>query len=286
MAIDMNKIDEPISAEMPENEQDIGHSPRTLSDDDIKNIMSNNDSVLDFGCRWGEYIPLLKEWGNGSVDAIDIDPNCMTVLKEKTKQFAQIRYICCDIVQDESSLRGYDFILSSGVFPSIPHEQKLKVFNVLINHLNEDGYLLFNENKKNTLVFNLLLNLIMFPLTPFHAIGYLWSEYRRERNKDNRFKYYFGPLISGLMYVPYRVLLIYKHIKNVISEFLFSKSYYDFPHPDLYVKALSSEYDYFVIPKNLPMFNVHKNIVQKTLGNIMNYKHFILVHKKKRVINE
>lgn len=105
--------------------QEYGYDIRTLGwnkgKQDIrfgqltKNIISNNCSVLDIGCGFGDLYAFMKKRGwNGDYLGVDIVDELLNEAKTRHKN---INVLNMDILE-EQNIPSFDYVISSGIFNS------------------------------------------------------------------------------------------------------------------------------------------------------------------------
>lgn len=116
--------------------------------DDILRTFYGNESVnhLDFACGTGRVLVHLEKRVQTSV-GVDVSESMLEVAR-KNRQRAEL--IEADLTRnDVLGNRQFNLITAFRFFPNAEAELRLDAMKVIVQHLHEDGYLVFN-NHKNT----------------------------------------------------------------------------------------------------------------------------------------
>jgi tRNA (cmo5U34)-methyltransferase len=105
-----------------------------------------NSHILDLGCGDGIVIyELLKV--NNSIEAtlIDGSEDMLNKAKDRLKDFEDLHFIRAsfqEILNENTTLQNYDFIVSSLAIHHLTLEEKTALFRTIYSHLNAGGYFL------------------------------------------------------------------------------------------------------------------------------------------------
>jgi tRNA (cmo5U34)-methyltransferase len=105
-----------------------------------------NSTILDLGCGDGIVIYELQKIDN-SIEAtlIDGSEEMLNKAKDRLKDFGNLHFIRAsfqEILNKNTTLQNYDFIVSSLAIHHLTMEEKTALFRTIYSHLNVDGYFL------------------------------------------------------------------------------------------------------------------------------------------------
>ena len=91
-------------------------------------------TLLDFGCGASHLYEYIrgKELAYIAYSGLDISPKFVALCRQK---FQNVEYYCMDVLQDESGLPRFDYVVMNGVFTekrSLSQDQMLEYFKALI----------------------------------------------------------------------------------------------------------------------------------------------------------
>ena len=105
-----------------------------------------NSNILDLGCGDGIVIDELLKIDN-SIEAtlIDGSEDMLNRAKDRLKDFKNVHFIRAsfqELLNKNTTLQNYDFIVSSLAIHHLTMEEKTVLFKTIYSHLNVDGYFL------------------------------------------------------------------------------------------------------------------------------------------------
>ena len=105
-----------------------------------------NSNILDLGCGDGIVIDELLKIDN-SIEAtlIDGSEDMLNRAKDRLKDFKNVHFIRAsfqELLNKNTTLQNYDFIVSSLAIHHLTMEEKTALFKTIYSHLNVDGYFL------------------------------------------------------------------------------------------------------------------------------------------------
>jgi tRNA (cmo5U34)-methyltransferase len=113
-----------------------------------KHFISNkpNSNILDLGCGDGIVMDELLKIDN-SIEAtlIDGSEDMLSRAKDRLKDFKNVHFIRAsfqELLNKNTALQNYDFIVSSLAIHHLTMEEKTVLFKTIYSHLNVDGYFL------------------------------------------------------------------------------------------------------------------------------------------------
>jgi tRNA (cmo5U34)-methyltransferase len=113
-----------------------------------KHFISNkaNSNILDLGCGDGIVIyELLKIDNSIEATLIDGSEDMLGRAKDRLKDFKNVHFIRAsfrELLNKNTTLQNYDFIVSSLAIHHLTMEEKTVLFKTIYSHLNVDGYFL------------------------------------------------------------------------------------------------------------------------------------------------
>lgn len=107
--------------------------------DQMKEFASPNPSILDIGCgdgvlneRMGDY--LFRNF-------VGVDFSSVSIEKAKAKNYPKSRFIAEDILK-YSPAENFDVIIFNEAFYYIPDNEKARVLDLMLDHLNPNGLMI------------------------------------------------------------------------------------------------------------------------------------------------
>ena len=113
-----------------------------------KHFISNkaNSNILDLGCGDGIVIyELLKIDNSIEATLIDGSEDMLGRAKDRLKDFKNVHFIRAsfrELLNKNTTLQNYDFIVSSLAIHHLTMEEKTVLFETIYSHLNIDGFFL------------------------------------------------------------------------------------------------------------------------------------------------
>ncbi|MCM3162333.1 glycosyltransferase [Metabacillus litoralis] len=101
----------------------------------LKGLLKPSDTVLDLGCGIGITTEYIKTLGVKEVLGVDLSPKLIEYARETVKN---VEFLVHDITRLELG-KKYDVITLCDVMEHVPREKYEELFNVIKNHLKEDG---------------------------------------------------------------------------------------------------------------------------------------------------
>jgi len=116
--------------------------------DRILTIFFRNSEIyhLDFACGTGRILSYLEDRTKSTV-GVDLSPSMLKVGRKdsRTAEIIEADLTRCDVLRD----RKFNLITAFRFFPNAEADLRMEVMQVLSRHLDDNGYLVFN-NHKNT----------------------------------------------------------------------------------------------------------------------------------------
>jgi SAM-dependent methyltransferase len=107
----------------------------------IEKYGSSSKTVNDFGCGIGHLLGILSK-NFRQVDAIDISYKFIARAKKRYRHLTNIYYTVADLADDDLKLPKTHFGVSINLLIMPSHSVRLKIFDAMIKHIQQNGHLL------------------------------------------------------------------------------------------------------------------------------------------------